>query len=123
MLDNQGLAKKEYQELLLIISKICQKRFNSDQANNDLLLSIIASYEKNFNMQTLDCLIQIFETVDDDRMSRFVPYLLSYSVNYLSFDSANKVLYFIQILYKNIEWALGIDPEVINKSISTELNN
>ena len=74
-------------------------------------------------MQVLDCLITIFETVDDDRMSRLVPYLLSYSVNYLSFESANKVLYFIQILYKNLEWAIGVDPEVINRATSTELNN
>ena len=74
-------------------------------------------------MQTLDCLIQIFETVDDDRLSKFVPYLLSYAINYLSFDSANKILYFIQILYKNIEWAINVDPEVINKSTSAELNN
>ena len=65
----------------------------------------------------------MFETVDDDRMSRLVPYLLSYSVNYLSYDSANKVLYFIQILLKNLEWAVGVDPDVINKATSTELNN
>ena len=45
MLD-KPMGKKEYQELLLMIAKICQKRFNSDKANNDLLMSIIASYEK-----------------------------------------------------------------------------
>ena len=56
-------------------------------------------------------------------MSRLVPYLLSYSVNYLSYVSANKVLYFIQILLKNLEWAVGVDPDVINKATSTELNN
>ena len=122
MLD-RPMAKKEYEELKLMIAKICQKRFNSDASNNDLLMSIIASYEKQFSMQTIDCLITIFETVDDDRMSRLVPYLLSYSVNYLSYESANKVLYFIQILYKNLEWAVGVDPEVIDKATNTELNN
>ena len=123
IMENEGMGKKVYQELLLIISKLCQKRFNSNLGTNDLLLSIIASFEDHFNLQTLDCLINIFETIDDDRLSRFVPYLLSYSINYLSNDSVNKLLYFIQILYKNLEWAINVDPEVISKSVSDEMNN
>jgi hypothetical protein len=95
VLETEGISKKVYQELSLIVSKICQKRSNSEKGNNDLFLSIIASYQNHFNMQTLDCLIQIFETIDDDRMWKYVPMLLSHSINYLQHDSANKVLYFI----------------------------
>lgn len=107
--------------MLLIIAKICQKRFNSDEGNNRLLLSIIATYELTYTPQLVECLTQTFETIDDDRLSRFVPYLLSHSINFLS--HGHNVLYFIQILYKNIEWAIGIDPEVVNKATSDELNN
>ena len=32
----------------------------------------------------------------------------------------NKLLYFIQTLYKNIEWAIGIDPEVLEASVKSE---
>ena len=56
MLD-KSMAKKEYEELKLMIAKICQKRFNSDGGNNNLLMSIIASYEGAFSMQTVDTLI------------------------------------------------------------------
>ena len=43
-------------------------------------MSIIATYEVQFNMVFLDCLVNIFEAVDDDRMSKFVPYLVKWSI-------------------------------------------
>lgn len=61
--------------------------------------------------------MSIFEKVDDDRMSVYVSVLLSHSIDYLhhvtnsgSSNASNKLLYFIQILLKNIEWALDTDP-------------
>ena len=32
----------------------------------------------------------------------------------------NKLLYFIQILYKNLEWAVDVDPEVISQGTSPQ---
>jgi hypothetical protein len=59
-------------------------------------------------------LIQIFEAVDDDRMATFVPFLLQKSIEYLNQSPQNnQILRFIQILYKNLEWALDVDPEII----------
>ena len=49
LIESEGLGKKSYTELLLIISKLCQKRFNSDEGDNELLLSLFASFEDHFN--------------------------------------------------------------------------
>ena len=46
-------------------------------------------------------------------MATFVPFLLQKSIEYLNQSPQNnQILRFIQILYKNLEWALDVDPEI-----------
>ena len=77
-------------------------------------------------MTNLECLIRIFEEIDDDRMSKMVPLLLKYSINHLEEQNKCnvqvrlhkiKLLYFIQTLYKTLEWAIGIDQQVIDAAV------
>ena len=129
MLQRTTQQKKVYTELTLTISEIIKKKFNAqgdDLKANDLFLSMIAAYNTSFNLVTLDCLIQIFEQVYDDRLAKFVLFVLSKSITYL--EQANqseetpqlaksKLLYFIQILYKNVEWAINVDPQVLDACV------
>ena len=112
------LSKKHYQSLVDILSTIIKKKFFEDIDNCQLIYNIIALYDLNYCLCNLDCLIRIFEQVDDDRMSKFVKFLLPQSISHLKGSDQNamqknKLLYFIQILYKNLEWAVDVDPEVI----------
>lgn len=66
------LSKKIFSELVMILVNIVKRRFFEDSVNlskNELLVSIISEYQQRPNAAVLECLIQIFENVDDDRMS------------------------------------------------------
>ena len=78
-------GKKVYSELCLMISTIVKKQFleNQEHSSNNLLLSLIAAYEQGFSLAVLDCLTQVFKNVSDDRMSKYVQYLLKWSILYL----------------------------------------
>jgi len=73
----------------------------------------------------LECLIQLFKSVSDDRMSKYVHYLLNSSIGYVEAALReqrddlilNKLLAFIDILYKQLDWAIGTDPELIQKCV------
>ena len=100
--------------------------------NNDLLLSIVGHYQMGFSMTFLECLIQIFDQVDDDRMSKFVPYLLKFTINHLDSEAKKenqiqlhtvKLLYFVQTLYKSLDWALGVDQQVIENAVKVDETN
>jgi len=124
------LTKKLYSELLLLLIVIVKNRFYEDAANmqhNQLLVSIIAEFERALAPAILESLIQTFELVDDDRMGHLVPYLLGCSIEYLlqdaqdaNGDNNNKLMYFIQLLYKSLDWAIGVDPAVIAKAVKDE---
>jgi len=80
------LSKRLYEELIFITCQITNKRFceNAESMDqNDLLLSLIALYQIKYSMTMVDCLTKVLELVDDDRMAHLVPYMLSYSIQYL----------------------------------------
>ena len=124
------LTKKLYSELVLVLIVIIKNRFYEDAANmqhNQLMVSIIAEFERALAPAILEGLIQTFELVDDDRMGHLVPYLLGRSIEYLLQDAqdangenSNKLMYFIQLLYKSLDWAIGTDPAVIAKAVKDE---
>jgi hypothetical protein len=124
------LTKKLYSELVLVLIVMIKTRFYEDAANmqhNQLLVSIIAEFERALAPAILEGLIQTFELVDDDRMGHLVPYLLGRSIEYLLQDAqdangenSNKLMYFIQLLYKSLDWAIGTDPAVIAKAVKDE---
>mmetsp|Transcript_14465 Transcript_14465/g.24701 ORF Transcript_14465/g.24701 Transcript_14465/m.24701 type:complete len:83 (+) Transcript_14465:644-892(+) len=79
----------------------------------------------DFSLPLINCLITVLEELDDDRMGEFVPFLLSRSIEYLemqNFDQIckNKLLFLIQVLYKNIEWAIGVDPQLVGRAVKEE---
>jgi hypothetical protein len=124
------LTKKLYSELVLVLIVMIKTRFYEDAANmqhNQLLVSVIAEFERALAPAILEGLIQTFELVDDDRMGHLVPYLLGRSIEYLLQDAedangenSNKLMYFIQLLYKSLDWAIGTDPAVIAKAVKDE---
>ena len=94
-----NMTKKHYMLLLDIIIAIIKKKFFEDVSNTELLESIISLYNLNFCLCNLDCLIRVFEQVDDDRMHRFVKLLLPISIKMLKERHRpilrNKLMYFI----------------------------
>ena len=124
------LTKKLYSELVLVLIVIIKNRFYEDAANmqhNQLLVSIVAEFERALAPAVLESLIQTFEMVDDDRMGHFVPYLLGPCIEYLLQDAQagnsennNKLMYLIQLLYKSLDWAVGVDQAVIAKAVKDE---
>ena len=98
-----------------------------------MLLSLFAAHQAGFSIAVLDCLLQVFKTIHDDRMAQYIQYLLGSTVEYLeraigSFEGAsgsqyfviNKLLAFIETLYKQLDYAVDTDPELIEESVKPE---
>lgn len=113
-----------------MVSVIVKKQFLADQDNsaNNLLLSLFAAYEHGFSLAVLDCLIKVFKKVGDDRMSKYICYLLKWSVDYL--DAAvtqqqdaivvNKLLEFTEALYKQLDFFIDTDPQHIAEQVKEQ---
>ena len=74
-----------------------------------MLQTLFELFRNEPSLTILNTLRGVFDTIDDDRMSKFVPHLLPKAIEYLATSPTNALLDLVMMLLKQIEWAIGLD--------------